>query len=380
MEYELRHHGVKGQKWGVRRYQTQSGAYTDLGRKHYGIGIKDLEIVDASGKSTLRVKLHKAKKAIEKASDAVDEKLGRILDGEPDRLAGQRWGPKAVSKKAGMSNWIKKSLGKSESEKSEQQKMVDANKKLLEEAMKRSTEGLQKKGHGFDSSEPHKALLAAVEKGDMDAVRSLVEQNKDNIDELISKAALSDKHAHSMSDVSINEANIRRAISDVKGDSGSKPAELKSETAPGKSEINKSLSEMSDKELDSIVKRLENEQKLQKAIDVLYANSQNKNPIEQRISYDDPRSMTAAQMQKAIAQMNQETAYSKALADYLTPKKSFSQQMIDVGKSAVKEVLLDQAKSFTKDFTEGLIEGLGNELANADWEKIIASLNNKKKK
>ena len=32
---ELYHHGVKGQKWGVRRYQNPDGSLTDKGKKHY---------------------------------------------------------------------------------------------------------------------------------------------------------------------------------------------------------------------------------------------------------------------------------------------------------------------------------------------------------
>ena len=34
---ELYHHGVQGQKWGVRRYQNEDGTLTDEGRKRYGI-------------------------------------------------------------------------------------------------------------------------------------------------------------------------------------------------------------------------------------------------------------------------------------------------------------------------------------------------------
>lgn len=35
---ELYHHGVKGQKWGVRRYQNEDGTRTELGKKKYKYG------------------------------------------------------------------------------------------------------------------------------------------------------------------------------------------------------------------------------------------------------------------------------------------------------------------------------------------------------
>ena len=31
----LEHHGVKGQKWGIRRYQNEDGTFTDEGKKRY---------------------------------------------------------------------------------------------------------------------------------------------------------------------------------------------------------------------------------------------------------------------------------------------------------------------------------------------------------
>lgn len=43
MDYWLKkdhisHHGVKGQRWGVRRYQNADGSYTAAGKKRYGVG------------------------------------------------------------------------------------------------------------------------------------------------------------------------------------------------------------------------------------------------------------------------------------------------------------------------------------------------------
>ena len=33
MENELYHHGIKGMKWGVRRYQNKDGTLTNAGKK-----------------------------------------------------------------------------------------------------------------------------------------------------------------------------------------------------------------------------------------------------------------------------------------------------------------------------------------------------------
>lgn len=35
MKNELFHYGVKGQKWGIRRYQNEDGTLTEFGKKHY---------------------------------------------------------------------------------------------------------------------------------------------------------------------------------------------------------------------------------------------------------------------------------------------------------------------------------------------------------
>lgn len=43
-EDELYHHGIKGQKWGVRRYQNKDGTYTSAGKKRRRAGSRDQEI------------------------------------------------------------------------------------------------------------------------------------------------------------------------------------------------------------------------------------------------------------------------------------------------------------------------------------------------
>lgn len=40
LENELYHHGIKGQRWGVRRFQNEDGSLTSAGRKRYKVGDK----------------------------------------------------------------------------------------------------------------------------------------------------------------------------------------------------------------------------------------------------------------------------------------------------------------------------------------------------
>ncbi len=41
VENELSHHGIKGQKWGIRRFQNKDGSLTNKGKKRYVLSYKD---------------------------------------------------------------------------------------------------------------------------------------------------------------------------------------------------------------------------------------------------------------------------------------------------------------------------------------------------
>ena len=52
MENEfIYHHGIKGQKWGVRRYQNEDGSLTNAGKKRYSSDSKTSE----NKKSSIKV-------------------------------------------------------------------------------------------------------------------------------------------------------------------------------------------------------------------------------------------------------------------------------------------------------------------------------------
>lgn len=51
MENELYHHGIKGMKWGIRRFQNKDGSLTKAGKKRYGDDESGKEN-DTSAKST----------------------------------------------------------------------------------------------------------------------------------------------------------------------------------------------------------------------------------------------------------------------------------------------------------------------------------------
>ncbi len=56
MEYVLYHHGIKGMKWGVRRYQNKDGSLTPVGKKRQAKNVaSNRETVIKKGTTLYRV-------------------------------------------------------------------------------------------------------------------------------------------------------------------------------------------------------------------------------------------------------------------------------------------------------------------------------------
>ena len=69
MSNYIKHHGIKGQKWGVRRYQNKDGSLTPAGNKRYG----SKENFNKQYPEDVKKAFNKAKSGMNKAGNAVNK-------------------------------------------------------------------------------------------------------------------------------------------------------------------------------------------------------------------------------------------------------------------------------------------------------------------
>ena len=77
---DLRHHGIKGQKWGVRRFQNKDGSLTPNGKKRYGDGESSYDYgKDSGGRKVVRVPKGSNDNNYKNTLDKVNS-AGKIVD------------------------------------------------------------------------------------------------------------------------------------------------------------------------------------------------------------------------------------------------------------------------------------------------------------
>lgn len=84
----IEHHGIKGQKWGVRRYQNADGTLTEAGRKRYNSGEAILnKWGDQEGLARAKTARNTAGQAL--AATTLASTVGGLLGGGAGAIVGQ---------------------------------------------------------------------------------------------------------------------------------------------------------------------------------------------------------------------------------------------------------------------------------------------------
>lgn len=92
MEYELYHHGTKGMKWGIRRYQNKDGSLTPAGRKRYSseaARLKEREkVIKTKERTNAKIEKLKSKEAELDAREKAltKSKTSTKSDSKPDSV------------------------------------------------------------------------------------------------------------------------------------------------------------------------------------------------------------------------------------------------------------------------------------------------------
>lgn len=82
----LIHHGIYGQKWGVRRFQNPDGSLTEAGRKRYGVGAGE-GIDDIRSEKGTKRRIKDVKKSIAKNNKARGKEYTKIAN-NPENFLG----------------------------------------------------------------------------------------------------------------------------------------------------------------------------------------------------------------------------------------------------------------------------------------------------
>ena len=112
--YCLMHHGIKGQKWGRRRFQNEDGSYTNAGLNRYGF---DSTLINGKG-ILKRHRMTKAQKVSYKLNNISDARKSRMTSRQKESYenAKKYWEARAIGKNTPKRNIVKRHFDVSRSE------------------------------------------------------------------------------------------------------------------------------------------------------------------------------------------------------------------------------------------------------------------------
>lgn len=150
-EDELYHHGIKGQKWGVRRFQNPDGTLTAAGKKRYGGNNSPSSVYSGIQKRKIRTQSD----ALSVLSDRDREKVRRVNNAVADAnkkcdRAQQKW-------YASIETNIRKNIGYGKKDRNTAEQYLQYDSELRKQLQNDSPERSAYNKSLFDREEAYKA-------------------------------------------------------------------------------------------------------------------------------------------------------------------------------------------------------------------------------
>ena len=317
---QLEHWGIKGMRWGLRRYQYADGSLTPAGKKRYNADVEKLKKQNAKLDAEI-----KGKKAHDRATARV-EKLKAEAAAKKAQLKGLKDDEKAKKKQA-----------KADSDKAKAEVKADKKAKELEESLTRKDLEMQTKkaailrsgdpvkilenGHLFNDQEIDAAYTRLASEG---RIRSLIPEKK-SIEFL--RSAYSDIVVPVTKDVATDYIKDKLGLNKPNAKTLADIAKVKADTA-------KVLAETREKTAEAVKKELANEADEKAAKAAEKASKAAKKAAEEEAKADKATKKAAEDQAKAKKAEEDEKARKAAAEERAKAEKA---RLAEKAKKAAEE-------------------------------------------